>query len=129
MGGQVPITFDNVLTVLPLVKAGKVRALGVSTKQRSKVAPDIPTLAEGGVANFDATAWFGLFAPAGTPKENIQRLQREVAESVKDPAVSEKLLALGAEPVSSTPEQLDTFYRGEMARWAQVVKQGKITVD
>jgi tripartite-type tricarboxylate transporter receptor subunit TctC len=129
LGNQVPVTFDNIITTLPLVKAGKLRALAVSTGQRSKVAPDIPTLAESGVPGFDATAWFGLFAPAGTPREIIQRLNREVAVAVKDPTVSEKLLQLGAEPVSTTPEQFDTFFRGEVAKWGKVVRQSRITVD
>ena len=129
MGGQVPVAFDNVLTALPLSKAGKLRVLGVSTKQRSKVAPDVPSMAEGGITNFDATAWFALFAPTGTPRDIINRLNREVAEAVKDPAVADKLLALGAEPVSSTPEQLDAFYRSEVARWAQVVRQARVTID
>ena len=129
LGNQVPITFDNIVTTLPLVKAGKLRALAVSTKKRSKVAPDIPTLAESGVPSFDATAWFGLFAPAGTPRDIIQRLNREVAEALKDPAVGDKFLQVGAEPVSSTPEQLDAFFRGEVAKWEKVVKQAKITID
>ena len=117
------------LVTVPLSKAGKLRVLGVSTKQRSKVAPDVPSMAEGGITNFDATAWFALFAPTGTPRDIINRLNREVAEAVKDPAVADKLLALGAEPVSSTPEQLDAFYRSEVARWAQVVRQARVTID
>lgn len=129
LGNTVPVAFDNIITTLPLVKAGKLRALAVSTKERSKVAPDIPTLAESGVAGFDATAWFGLFAPTGTPREIIQRLNREVAEAVKDPIVSEKLLQLGAEPVSTTPEQFDAFFRGEVGKWGKVVRQSRITLD
>ena len=95
LGNQVPVTFDNIITTLPLVKAGKLRALAVSTKQRSKVAPDIPTLDESGVAGIDATAWFALIAPVGTPREIVARLNHEVAEAVKDPVVNEKFLALG----------------------------------
>jgi len=129
LGNQVPLTFDNIITTLPLVKAGKLRALAVSTKQRSRVAPDIPTLAESGVPDFDATAWFGLFAPAGTPREIITRLNQEVVEAVKDPAVSEKLLQLGGEPVSSTPESFEAFFRAEVAKWAQVVRTARIRID
>jgi tripartite-type tricarboxylate transporter receptor subunit TctC len=129
LGNQVPLTFDNIVTTLPLVKAGKLRPLAVSTKTRSKVAPDIPTLAESGVPSFDATAWFALFAPAGTPKDIIQRLNREVGEALKDPAVGDKFLQVGAEPVSSTPEQLDTFFKGEVAKWRTVVQKAKITID
>ncbi|MES3004124.1 MAG: tripartite tricarboxylate transporter substrate binding protein [Pseudomonadota bacterium] len=129
LGNQVGVTFDNIITTLPLVKAGKLRALAVSTKQRSKVAPDIPTLDESGVPGFDATAWFGLFAPTGTPREIITRLNQEVAEAVKDPVVNEKLLALGAEPVSGSPESFSAFFKGEVAKWAQVVKSAKVQVD
>jgi tripartite-type tricarboxylate transporter receptor subunit TctC len=129
LANQVPLTFDNIITTLPLVKSGKLRPLAVSTKQRSKVAPDIPTLAETGVPGFDATAWFGLFAPAGTSREIVQRLNREVNEAIKDPAVSARLLQLGAEPVSTTPEEFDAFFRGEVAKWAKVVHQAHITVD
>lgn len=129
LGNQVPLTFDNIITTLPLVKAGKLRALAVSTKQRSRVAPDIPTLAESGVPGFDATAWFGLFAPAGTPREVIARLNQEVVDAVKDPTVSEKLLQLGGEPMSSTPRAFDAFFRAEVAKWAQVVRSAKIKID
>ena len=129
LGNQVPVTFDNIVTTLPMVKAGKLRALAVSTKARSRVAPEIPTLAEAGVPGFDATAWFGLFAPSGTPRDIVMKLNHEVAEAVKDPAVAEKLLQVGAEPMSSTPEQFDAFFRGEVARWGKVVRQAKVTID
>lgn len=129
LGNQVPVTFDNIITTLPLVRTGKLRALAVSTAQRSKVAPEIPTLAESGVQGFDATAWFGLFAPAGTPKDIVQRLGRETAEAVRDPGVSEKLLKLGAEPVGSDPASFDRFFRGEVAKWAQVVQHAHIHLD
>jgi tripartite-type tricarboxylate transporter receptor subunit TctC len=129
LGNQVGLIFDNIITALPLVKTGKLRALGVSTRQLSKVAPDIPTLDEGGVSGFDATAWFGLFAPAGTPREIVSRLSREVAEAVKDPVVNEKLLQLGAEPMSSTPTAFSAFFKGEVAKWAQVVRTAKVQID
>jgi tripartite-type tricarboxylate transporter receptor subunit TctC len=129
LGNQVSVTFDNIITTLPMVKAGKLRALAVSTRQRSRVAPEIPTLAESGVPGFDATAWFGLFAPAGTPRDVIARLNHEVVEAVKDPTVSEKLLQLGAEPISTTPEAFDAFFRAEVAKWGQVVRSAKIQMD
>ncbi|MBO9652224.1 MAG: tripartite tricarboxylate transporter substrate binding protein [Variovorax sp.] len=129
LGNQVPVTFDNIITTLPLVQAGKLRALAVSTRKRSKVAPEIPTLAESGVPGFDATAWFGLFAPAGTSKDIVQRLSREVAEVVKDPLVAEKLLKLGAEPASSSPEAFERFFGGEIAKWRKVIRQANIRVD
>ena len=129
LGNRVPITFDNIVTTLPLVKTGKLRALAVSTKQRSRFAPDIPTLAESGVTGFDATAWFGLFAPAGTPPEIIKRLNKEVVSALKEPAVSEKLLQLGAEPAGSTPEAFDAFFKAEVAKWGQVVRSANIHVE
>jgi tripartite-type tricarboxylate transporter receptor subunit TctC len=129
LGNQVPLTFDNIITTLPLIRAGKLRALAVSTRERSKVAPDIPTLDESGVPGFDATAWFGLFAPAGTPREIIQKLNHEVRQAVQDPLVSARLLELGADPASSTPEAFDRFFRSEVAKWARVVQTAGIHVD
>ncbi len=129
LGGQVLLTFDNIITTLPLAKAGKLRALAVSTKERSKVAPEIPSLSESGVPGFDSTSWFGLFVPAGTPKEIVAKLSVETAEALKDRGVSEKLLGVGAEPVGSTPEQFDAFFRSEVAKWAKVVRDAKVQID
>jgi tripartite-type tricarboxylate transporter receptor subunit TctC len=129
MGGQVPITFDNITTTISPVKAGKLRALAVSTIKRSSVAPDIPTLSESGVPGFDATAWFGLFVPAGTPTEVINKLARATADAVNTPSVKETLLQTGSEPVGSTPAQFEAFYKAEVAKWAEVVKRAKVGVD
>jgi tripartite-type tricarboxylate transporter receptor subunit TctC len=129
MGGQVPITFDNITTTISPVKAGKLRALAVSTNKRSSVAPDIPTLSESGVPGFDATAWFGLFVPAGTPTEVINKLARATADAVNTPSVKETLLQTGSEPVGSTPAQFEAFYKAEVAKWAEVVKRAKVGVD
>ena len=129
LGNQVSLTFDNIITTLPLVKAGKLRALAVSTRKRSLVAPEIPTLSESGVTGFDATAWFGLFAPQGVPREIVSRLNVEMSEAVKDAQVSEKLLQLGAEPVQTTPDDFDAFFKGEVAKWRKVVQTSKIRVD
>ena len=129
LGNQVPLTFDNIITTLPLVKSGKLRALAVSTRKRSLVAPEIPTLGESGVTDFDATAWFGLFAPQGVPREIISRLNAEVSESIKDAQVREKLLQLGAEPAQATPDEFDAFFKGEVAKWRKVVQSSRIRVD
>jgi len=129
MGGQVPITFDNITTTISPVKAGKLRALAVSTDKRSTVAPDIPTLAESGVRGFNATAWFGLFVPAGTPKDAIDKLAKASMDAVNTPSVKDTLLQTGSEPVGSTPEQFDAFYKAEVAKWAEVVKRAKVGVD
>ena len=129
LGNQVPLTFDNIITTLPLVKAGKLRALGVSTRKRSRVAPDIPSLHESGVADFDATAWFGLFAPQGVSREIVARLNAAVNDAVQDPQVTEKLLQLGAEPVQMTHYAFDAFFRQEVVRWKKVVESARIQVD
>ena len=129
LANQIHVAFDNIMTSLPLVKAGKLRALAVSTKQRSRVAPDIPTLDEVGVTGFDANAWFGLFAPIGTPREIVNQLSLEVAEVLKDSGVNEKLLQLGAEPMSSSPEFFGNFFKAEMLKWARVVQVAKVQID
>jgi tripartite-type tricarboxylate transporter receptor subunit TctC len=98
LGNQVPVTFDNIITTLPLVKSGQLVALAVSSAQRSRVVPDLPTLAEAGVPGYDATAWFGLFVPAGTNTQIVQKLANAATLAVKDPGVSKTLLGLGADP-------------------------------
>lgn len=129
LGNQVSLTFDNIITTLPLVKSGKLRALAVSTRKRSRVAPDIPTLDESGVTGFDATAWFGLFAPQAVPKEIVARLNLAVRDVVQDVQVGDKLLQLGAEPMAKTSDEFDAFFKGEVAKWEKVVQSSKIHVD
>lgn len=129
LANTVPVTFDNIITTLPLVRSGRLTALAVSTAQRSKVAPDIPTLAESGVPAFDATAWFGVLAPVGTPREIVLRMNREINDALKDPDVNARLLKLGAEPIQMTPEQFDAFYRAEVAKWAKVVREANVKID
>ncbi len=129
LANQVHVAFDNIMTSLPLVRAGKLRALAVSTKRRSAVAPDIPTLDEIGVTGFDATAWFGLFAPSGTSREIIHLLNLQVAEVLKDPSVYDKMLQLGAEPLSSSEEEFGNFFKSEISRWAKVVQVAKVQID
>ena len=129
MGGQVPLTFDNILTTLAQVQSGKLRALAVSTKTRSSVVPEIPTIAESGVPGFDATAWFGVLAPAGTPVPVVNQLADAIQKSVKTASVTETLLKAGAEPVGSTPAQFDAFYKAEVEKWAKVVKSANVQVE
>ena len=129
MGGQVPIAFDNILTTLGQVESGKLRGLAVSTKQRSKVAPAIPTMDESGVPGYDATAWFGLFVPAGTPPAVIAKLSDAAIKAVQTPEVSATLMKSGAEPVGSTPAEFDAFYKAEVAKWAQVIRRAKVQIE
>jgi tripartite-type tricarboxylate transporter receptor subunit TctC len=121
--------FDNIVTTLPLAKAGKLRALAVTTATRSAAAPDMPTIAEAGVPGYDANAWFGVFAPAGTPQPIINRLNTDIVKIVKLPEMHDRFLALGAEPVGSTAEEFAAFFRNEVAKWAKVVKASGAQVD
>ena len=122
LGGRVTMMFDNMPSSLPLVKEGKLRALGVTSLKRSVAAPDIPTLAEAGLPGFDAVSWFAMFAPANTPETIVTKLQLEIAKILKSPDISKRLLDLGLEPIDSTPKELATYQRNEIAKWAKVVK-------
>ena len=129
LGGQVPLTFDNIVTTLPLVKGGKLRALAVTTKTRSRAAPDIPTVAESGLPGYDATAWFGLFAPAGTPAAVIQKLSATAAQATQAPEVRAALEAVGCDPMGTSPREFDTFFKSEIKKWAKVVDEAHVRVD
>ena len=129
LSGETIFMFDNIVTTLPLTRAGKLRALAVTTIKRSRVANDIPTLAESGVAGYDANAWFGVFAPTGTPAAVINRLHGEISRIVKVPEMRERFLALGAEPVGSTPDQFAAIFRAEVVKWGKVVKESGAQID
>ena len=128
VAGQVDMTFD-LATVEPHIRAGKLRPIAVANARRSSAFPEVPTIAEAGVPGYEVSAWYGLFAPAGTPPRTIQRLQAEVVRALKDPALLERLAKLGAEPVGSTPEELQRFVRSEYDKWGQVVRQAGIRLD
>jgi tripartite-type tricarboxylate transporter receptor subunit TctC len=129
LSGETLFMFDNIVTTLPLAKAGKLRALAVTTATRSAAAPDMLTIAEAGVPGYDANAWFGVFAPAGTPQPVINRLNTEIVRIVKLPEMRERFLALGAEPVGSTAQEFGAFFRNEVEKWAKVVKTSGAQVD
>jgi tripartite-type tricarboxylate transporter receptor subunit TctC len=129
VGGQVTMTFDNITTAWPLAKAGKLRALAVTTAKRSAIAPDVPTLAESGLAGYEVGSWQGAFAPAGTPPEIVKRLTAEMVRNINLPDVREKLVGLGAEPVANTPEEFGALVKTEVAKWADVVKKSGAKVD
>jgi tripartite-type tricarboxylate transporter receptor subunit TctC len=114
--------FDNMPSSLPLVKEGKLRALGVTSLQRAPAAPEIPTIAEQGLPGFEAVSWFALFAPAGTPRPVVDRLQAEVKKILFAPDIAKRLTELGLDPVGSTPDELAAWQRAEIAKWAKVVK-------
>ncbi|MCA4904370.1 MAG: tripartite tricarboxylate transporter substrate binding protein [Rhodocyclaceae bacterium] len=129
LGGEVMLGFTDTLITLPLVKAGKLRALAVTGPARSPLVPDVPTMAEAGIANYAVNVWFGLLAPAGTPAEIVSRLGAEVGRHVRSAEMRERLTALGAEPVGNTPEQFAAFLKAEIARWAEVVRTARIRAD
>ena len=122
MAGQVSLMFPNIATSLPYVKTGRMRAIGVGSKQRSQIAPEIPTVHESGLPGYEMGSWFGLLAPAGTPAAVITRLQQEITKIFKMSDVREKLFAQGVEPVGSTPQEFASFLQNETTVWAKVIK-------
>ncbi|MGH8847432.1 MAG: tripartite tricarboxylate transporter substrate binding protein, partial [Polaromonas sp.] len=130
VGGNVDVMFDNLPSALPQIKAGKLKAFAVTSVQRSAALPEAPTVEEAaGLKGFDASSWFGLLAPAGTPPDIVSRLQQEVAKALNAPAIKEKLLAQGAIPSGNTPQQFSAFIDAEHKKWAQVVKASGAKVD
>ena len=128
VGGQIQLMFDNMPSALPMAKEGKIRALAQTSAKRSAAAPDVPTVAET-VPGFEATSWFAVFAPAGTPKEVVARLNAELKRVFTLPEVTDKLKTLGLEPWISTPEELTRFQAGEITKWAKVVKDSGAKAD
>jgi len=122
LGGRVTMMFDNMPSSLPLVREGKLRALGVTSAKRSPAAPDIPTIAEQGLPGFEAVSWFALFAPAGTPRPVVDKWHAEVKKILETPEVGKRLAEIGLEPAGSTPEELAAYQRAEITKWAKVVK-------
>jgi tripartite-type tricarboxylate transporter receptor subunit TctC len=123
VGGQVQIAFDQISSSIGFVKAGKLRALGITTGKRSELLPELPTIAEGGVPGYEATSWNGLAVRSGTPRAVIDRLQQETRKQIFDPAVKPKLFELGIEPIGSTPEQFATLIKAERAKWIPLFKK------
>ena len=128
MAGQIQMSIDNLPSALPYIKSGKLRALGVTSLNRSEQLPDVPTVASV-LPGFSAESWFVLVAPAGTPRAIIERLSGEVDRIVKKKDVSDRFKALGAEPVGGTPEMLGKFIADESRKWQQVVKASGAKID
>jgi tripartite-type tricarboxylate transporter receptor subunit TctC len=129
VGGQISVTMDNIPVYLPQVKAGKIRALAVSPAKRTPAAPELPTVAEAGVAGYESGAWFGLLAPAGTPKPVVDKLAAEAARILKLADVSRRISELGAEPIGSTPERFAAHIKSEIARWAKVIRDANVELQ
>ena len=132
VGGNADVMFDNLPSSLPQIKGGKLKALAVTSAQRSPALPDVPTVAEAGgplLKGYEASSWFGLLAPAGTPPEIVNRIQQEVAKSLSTPAIKEKMVAQGAIPSGNTPAEFAKLIASEHEKWARVVKVSGAKVD
>ncbi len=132
IAGNVDLMFDNLPSAMPHIKSGKLKALAVTSGQRSAAMPELPTIAEAGGAllrNYEASSWFGLLAPAGTPAEVVMRVQQEVAKALAQPAIKDRLLSQGAIPSGNTPADFAKFIAAETAKWAQVVKASGAKID
>ena len=128
-GGQVQLMFDNLPSSLALIKGGKLKALAVTSAQRSAVLPDVPTVAESGLPGFEASSWFGLLAPAGTPKDIIAKLSGEVAKWLATPEAKEKLAAQGAIPAGLSPDDFMRHIASETVKWQKVVRDSGAKID
>nr|WP_316640273.1 tripartite tricarboxylate transporter substrate binding protein [uncultured Roseateles sp.] len=129
LGGQVNYMFDSITSARNHIQSGKLRALAVTTAKRSKSLPNVPTMAEAGVTGYDVSPWFAVFAPAGTPKPIIAKLNKVLLDTMKQPDVIERLDAIGAEPVGSTPEALASHLARESAMWTQLITDRNIKLD
>jgi len=129
VGGQVQLMFDNLPSSLALIKAGKLKALAVTSKERAAALPDVPTIAESGLPGFEASSWFGLLAPAGTPQPIIAKLNAEIAKWLATPEAKEKMLGQGANAAGGSPDDFARFIATETAKWQKVVKESGAKVD
>jgi len=129
MGGQVPLLWVSIPAAAQFVKAGKLKALAVSTTKRSAAFPDVPTMQEAGIPDFEVDSWYAMFVPTKTPKPAIEKLNRVVNTVVREPEIRDKLLAQGSEGVGGTPEQLGKVVSTELVRWNKLAKEASIKVD
>ncbi|MBU3607616.1 tripartite tricarboxylate transporter substrate binding protein [Polynucleobacter sp. AP-Mumm-500A-B3] len=129
ISGQVDMSFPNLPSAVPQVKAGNLRGLGITSAKRSAAAPGVPTIAESGLPGYDMATWYGLVAPANLPIGIRNRLNKELQSILADPKFKDKLIAQGADPMPGTPEQFSTFIKGEMEKWRKLIAQSQITVD
>ena len=129
LGGQITMSFDTITAVLPQIKAGKLRALAVTTIKRSPALPDLPTLDQSGLKGFDLGTWFGILAPAATPKEIVTRLNTELVKIIDSAEFRKKMADIGAEPIGNTPEQMARQIRDDTERFARLVKDARVSVE
>ena len=121
--------FATIPSAIQLVRSGKLRALAVTSTRRSAGVPELPTIAESGYPDFDASSWFGLVGPAGLPSEVVVKVASEMARALKNPELREKFIQQGADPVGSSPEEFGEYMRAETAKWAKLVKAAGAKVD
>jgi tripartite-type tricarboxylate transporter receptor subunit TctC len=130
IAGNMNVMFDNLPSALPHIKSGRLKALAVTSRTRSPALPDVPTIEEAaGLKGFDASSWFGLFAPAGTPRTIVDKIQADVAKALAQPEVRERFIAQGADPGGNTSDQFAAFIRAETDKWTRVVKFSNAKVD
>ena len=129
LGGQIGVMITGALPLMPHIKSGKLRPLAVASPKRLAILPDVPTIAESGYPGFAAVQWYGLFAPAATPKDVVAKIHRDAVKALRDPAVAERLASEGAEPVGDTPEQFGAFVKSEIELWGKVIRESGAKVD
>lgn len=129
LGGQITMSFDTITPVLPQIKAGKLRALAVTTATRSRALPDVPTLDESGLKGFNLGTWFGVLAPAATPRDIVTRLNAEIVKIVNSPEFRKKMDDIGAEPIGNTPAQMARQIKDDTERFAKLVKEAKVSIE
>ena len=129
ISGRVPVFFDNMSTAMSLAKGGKVRALAITSRKRSDLMPELPTVEEAGVPGYEYHTWFGLWAPKGTPQPIIEKLNAEVTKALAEPSVQQRIAATAGEPSTMALKDIDPFVKAEIAKWAEVVKRAGIKVE
>ena len=129
MAGRIPTMFQDLATALQQIKAGRIRAIAIASPERSSSVPEVPTISESGMPGFEASAWIGVVAPAGTPGAIIDKLNGVIVKALEDPALLKKLSDFGAEPLKSTPAQFSAYMKSEITKWAEVIRAGNITAD
>jgi tripartite-type tricarboxylate transporter receptor subunit TctC len=129
ISGREQVYVGALVSTVPHIKAGRLRALAVTGKQRSRAFPDLPTIAESGLPGYDVSAWYGLLAPAGTPRAIVDKLNREIRKALQTPDMLQRLAADGSEPVASSPEEFGQFVRDEIAKWGKAVKAANAKID
>jgi tripartite-type tricarboxylate transporter receptor subunit TctC len=129
LAGQIQLSFTSILSALPHIQQGRLRALGVTSSKRAVALPDVPTISEAGLKGYEMVVWQGLLAPANTPGAIVARINREVVKILDMPDTRARLAAQGLEPVGGTPEQFATYIASEVAKWSKVIRHAGITAD